>query len=230
MPPLPASSVEIPKRKRIILVEDHPVTRAGVAALLDQPDLQVCGQAATVAEGLKLIQELSPDMVITDITLKESSGVELVKQLKTSHPQLPVLIMSMHDESFYAERALRAGARGYVMKQEASEKILEAVRRVMKNELYLSQNMREKMLHGLVHRKQGEQITYSMDTLSNREMEVFLLLGEGHGTKKIGEMLSLSTKTVDTYRENLKVKLRLEGAAELIRHAVQWCKSEKVIT
>ncbi len=228
--PAAAASTTLPK-KRIILVEDHPVTRAGVAAMLSQTtDLEVCGQADSVATGLELIEQLKPDIVIVDISLKTTNGIELVKQLKTSKPDLPALVMSMHDEILYAERALRAGARGYIMKQEASESIVEAVRRVLANELYLSAKMREKMLHRLAKKKHGEPVTYAMDTLSSREMEVFLLIGNGHSTRQIAQILEISAKTVDSYREHLKEKLQMSAGADLVYHAIQWVKSEHILS
>jgi DNA-binding NarL/FixJ family response regulator len=223
----PASSE--PTRHRIFLVDDHPVTREGVRVLIDQePDLVVCGQADSAPAALQLIQRLKPDLAVVDITLKTTSGIELMKNVKALLPDLPVLIMSMHDESLYAERALRAGAKGYVMKHEASDRILVAIRSVLAGDLYLSDKMKEKMLHRLVRSRKNE-VVFTIDTLSDREMEVFQLIGNGFGTRQIADKLNLSVKTIDSYREHLKLKLRLDKGSDLVRHAIQWVRSEGVV-
>jgi DNA-binding NarL/FixJ family response regulator len=197
--------------------------------LIDQePDLVVCGQADSAPAALQLIQRLKPDLAVVDITLKTTSGIELMKNVKALLPDLPVLIMSMHDESLYAERALRAGAKGYVMKHEASDRILTAIRSVIAGDLYLSEKMKEKMLHRLVRSRKNE-VVFTIDTLSDREMEVFQLIGNGFGTRQIAEKLNLSVKTIDSYREHLKLKLRLEKGSDLVRHAIQWVRSEGVV-
>lgn len=230
--PAPAASAPAsgePVRHRIFLVDDHPVTREGVRVLIDQePDLVVCGQADSAPAALQLIQRLKPDLAVVDITLKTTSGIELMKNVKALLPDLPVLIMSMHDESLYAERALRAGAKGYVMKHEASDRILTAIRSVIAGDLYLSEKMKEKMLHRLVRSRKNE-VVFTIDTLSDREMEVFQLIGNGFGTRQIAEKLNLSVKTIDSYREHLKLKLRLEKGSDLVRHAIQWVRSEGVV-
>lgn len=223
----PASGETV--RRRIFLVDDHPVTREGVRVLIDQEtDLVVCGQADSAPAALQLIQRLKPDLAVVDITLKTTSGIELMKNVKALLPDLPVLIMSMHDESLYAERALRAGAKGYVMKHEASDRILTAIRGVLAGDLYLSEKMKEKMLHRLVRSRKNE-VVFTIDTLSDREMEVFQLIGNGFGTRQIAEKLNLSVKTIDSYREHLKLKLRLEKGSDLVRHAIQWVRSEGVV-
>ncbi len=233
-PPAPAPAASTPAsgepvRHRIFLVDDHPVTREGVRVLIDQePDLVVCGQADSAPAALQLIQRLKPDLAVVDITLKTTSGIELMKNVKALLPDLPVLIMSMHDESLYAERALRAGAKGYVMKHEASDRILTAIRSVIAGDLYLSEKMKEKMLHRLVRSRKNE-VVFTIDTLSDREMEVFQLIGNGFGTRQIAEKLNLSVKTIDSYREHLKLKLRLEKGSDLVRHAIQWVRSEGVV-
>ncbi len=216
-------------KRRLFLVDDHPVTRQGVAALIDQElDLEVCGEADSAPQALQLIQAGGPDLAVVDITLKTTSGIELLKNLRAVMPDLPVLIMSMHDESLYAERALRAGAKGYIMKHEASARILTAVRQVLAGELFLSDRMKEKMLHRLVKSRKDE-VVFSIDTLSDREMEVFQLIGNGYSTRQIAGKLNLSVKTIDSYREHLKLKLRLEKGADLVRHAIQWVKSENFV-
>lgn len=192
-----------------------------------QPDLTVCGEADSAPVAVDLIQKLAPDLAIVDLTLKTTGGIELIKHARALRPEMHVLVMSMHDESLYAERALRAGAAGYIMKQEASDKILTAIRRVLARELYLSDKMKEKMLHRLVNnRKDKEEVVFSIDTLSDREMEVFQLIGNGYSTRQIAGKLNLSVKTIDSYREHLKLKLRLESGTELVQHAIQWVKSE----
>lgn len=165
---------------------------------------------------------------MVDVSLKTMSGIELMKNIKVLAPNLPVLFMSMHDESLYAERALRAGAQGYIMKQEASEKILTAIHRVLDGELYLSDRMKEKMLHRIVNKKK-EDGGFSIDSLSDREMEVFQLIGNGFSTRQIAAKLNLSVKTIDSYREHLKLKLQLETGSDLVRYAIQWVKSENVV-
>jgi DNA-binding NarL/FixJ family response regulator len=214
---------------RILLVDDHPVTRQGIAVLINQEhDLTVCGEASSAPGAIELVQKESPDLAIVDITLKTTSGIELLKNMRALAPQMPVLVMSMHDESLYAERALRAGAMGYIMKHEASDKVLLAIRRVLSGELFLSDKMKEKMLHRLVHNRK-EEVVFSMDTLSDREMEVFQLIGNGYSTRQIAQQLNLSVKTIDSYREHLKVKLGLKAGADLVRHAIQWVRSECVV-
>jgi DNA-binding NarL/FixJ family response regulator len=223
-----ARPVESAVRRRIFLVDDHPATRGGVRVLIDQDErLEVCGEADSAPVALQLIQKLNPDLAVVDITLKTTSGIELMKNVKALLPDLPVLIMSMHDESLYAERSLRAGAKGYIMKSEASERILIAIHRVLDGEIYLSEAMKEKMLHRLVRSKKDE-VVFTIDTLSDREMEVFQLIGNGYGTRQIAEKLHLSVKTIDSYREHLKLKLRLEKGSDLVRHAIQWVRSEGV--
>lgn len=226
----PASqATPVAAKRRIFLVDDHPITRQGVVVLINQePDLEVCGEADSAPKAFDLLQKSKADLAVVDISLKTTSGIELTKNLKVLLPDLPVLIMSMHDESLYAERALRAGAKGYVMKQEASDNILIAIRRILEGELYLSEKMKEKMLHRLVHNRKDE-VVFSIDTLSDREMEVFQLIGNGFSTRQIATKLNLSVKTIDSYREHLKLKLHIEKGADLVRHAIQWVKSENIV-
>jgi len=226
----PAShATPVAAKRRIFLVDDHPITRQGVVVLINQePDLEVCGEADSAPKAFDLLQKSKADLAVVDISLKTTSGIELTKNLKVLLPDLPVLIMSMHDESLYAERALRAGAKGYVMKQEASDNILIAIRRILDGELYLSEKMKEKMLHRLVHNRKDE-VVFSIDTLSDREMEVFQLIGNGFSTRQIATKLNLSVKTIDSYREHLKLKLHIEKGADLVRHAIQWVKSENIV-
>ena len=221
-----ARSTPLSNKLKVLLVDDHPITRQGMKALVNQqPNLDVCGEADNAAYAIELVGRLQPDLAIVDIALKTTNGIELTKNIKVHAPNLPVLIVSMHDEGLYAERALRAGAMGYLMKQEASEKIIAAIQRLLQGEIYLSDKIKEKMLHRFVNKK-GEGMVFSIDTLSDREMEVFQLIGNGYSTRQIAQKLNLSSKTIDSYREHLKLKLHLESGAELVRHAIQWARSE----
>lgn len=206
-------------------MEDHPVTREGFAQLINfQSDLEVCGQAGIAAQALAEIAALNPDLVIVDISLAGTSGIELIKDLVSRHPILKVLVLSMHDESLYAERALRAGARGYVMKQEATEQVMAAIRQVLSGGVYLSGRMRDHLLFKVV-RDLSAAGASDLDRLSNRELEVFQLIGEGRTTAQIGASLHLSVSTVETYRAHIKEKLRLQNATELVQHAVDWIRT-----
>jgi DNA-binding NarL/FixJ family response regulator len=209
-------------KRTVLIVDDHPIVRQGLAQLINQEkDLEVCGQAEDAHEAMQAIRQLNPDMVIVDISLKDTSGMELIKDLKIQHPDLPVLTLSMHDEAVYGERALRAGARGYVMKQEATGKVVTAIRRVLAGEVYVSEGMAAKMVSKLVGG--GARMASSpADSLSDRELEVFRMIGEGFGTREMAEKLHLSIKTVETYRAHIKDKLSLQDANELLRSAIQW--------
>jgi DNA-binding NarL/FixJ family response regulator len=212
---------------RVLLVDDHPVVRQGLAQLINgESDMEVCGQAESASEALKAIKQDEPDAAVVDISLKDSNGIELIKDLKVRHPQLPVLVLSMHDESFYAERCLRAGARGYITKEEAIETVLTAIRRVLSGDLYLSENMASKMLSVFV--SGGRSAAGSdVERLSDRELEVFELIGLGYQTREVAERLHLSVKTIDSHRANIKRKLGLANATELLQHAIQWVQCER---
>lgn len=195
-------------------------------AVIDmQPDLTVCGEADNAAHAVDLCGKVNPDLAVIDITLKTSNGIELTKNLKALSPNLPVLVVSMHDENLFAERAIRAGAMGYLMKQEAGDKMIAAIRRLLQGELYVSENVKGRMLHRMVN-KRGDSAQFSIDALSDREMEVFQLIGSGFSTRQIAERLNLSPKTIDSYREHLKQKLNLASGAELVRYAIQWGRTE----
>jgi DNA-binding NarL/FixJ family response regulator len=229
--PAPAAAATADRQKyKIILVEDHPIVRQGLAQLINhQPGLTVIGEAESAAKALELIRANKPDLVILDVSLPKTNGLELIKQVKAEKPNLPMLVISMHDEMLYAERALRAGARGYVMKKEPSEKMLLAINRVLKGEIYVSDRMKQKMLQHLVNNQIPEDNGSPLDHLSDRELEVFQLLGNGFATRQIAEQLNLSVKTIESYRENLKLKLNVKTGAELIQHAIQWMKSEPAL-
>jgi len=207
------------KKRRIFLVDDHPIVRRGLAQVIDnEPDLAVCGQGDEAYPSLRAINEAKPDLVLLDVSLKDSDGVELLKELKAQQPELPVLMLSMHEESLYAERALRAGARGYVMKQEAPQVLLAAIRKVLSGQVYVSETLSELLLQRMVGGKKPDEMP--MDRLTDRELEVFSMIGAGKSVKEIAEKLFLSVKTVEAHREHIKSKLNLKSSAELLRFAI----------
>jgi DNA-binding NarL/FixJ family response regulator len=204
---------------RLLLVDDQPILREGFAHLLDQEqDLKVCGQADSAAGALKAITALRPDLVTVDVVLKGMNGIELVKQIRALHPMLPVLVLSMLDEVLFAERALRAGAKGYVMKQAPTEEVKGAIRRLLRGGRYLSPRMQERILENL---STGGRVAPGIESLSDRELEVFQLIGSGCATRQIAQQLRLSVKTIETYRAHIKEKLKLANGMELIRMAVE---------
>jgi len=210
----------------ILVVDDHPIVRQGLAELINhEDDLTVCGLAEDAYQAMQAIKTSKPDMVIVDISLKETSGVGLIKDIKVQYPNLPVLALSMHDESLYAERAMRAGARGYIMKQEATEKVITAIRKVLDGQLYASERMTARMMRKIVG-GHSDPAASPIETLSDRELEVFLMIGQGHSTRQIAEKLHLSIKTIETYRAHIKDKLNLADAAELLQYAIQWVSSQ----
>jgi DNA-binding NarL/FixJ family response regulator len=212
-------------KARVFLVDDHPLVREHLTALIQaQADLAVCGEAADAPTALSLITRQAPDLVILDISLKRSNGLELIKQLKDLWPKLPVLVLSMHDEMLYAERALRAGALGYITKEEATVNVLSAVRRVLGGQVYLSEQMAGRMMKKMVHGTKDETGS-PLEVLTDRELEVFQLLGGGLGTRQIAEELHLGIKTVESYRARIKEKLLLADGNQLLQHAIQWVQS-----
>jgi DNA-binding NarL/FixJ family response regulator len=214
-------------KKRILVVDDHPIIRQGLALMLNREgDLVVCGEAEDATGAMLVMASARPDILIVDISLNGPDGLDLLKNIRTAHPALPVLILSMHDESIYAERALRAGANGYIMKQEATEKVLVAIRRILNGEIYVSERIANKMLKHYITGAGGLKNS-SIADLSDRELEVFRLIGEGHGTRQIAEELHLSIKTVESYQAHIKDKLSLRSARELMQHAIQWNMNEK---
>ena len=212
--------------KTIFIVDDHPLMRKGMALTLEaEQDLSVIGQAASAEEAVEMIDKLDPDLAIVDVSLPGMSGLELIKHLQALKPDLNILVVSRHDESLYAERAIRAGTRGYLMKLEAGEVIVKAVRHVLAGGIYVSDEIKERLLMGMMTgRKEMNQSP--LEVLSDRELEVFELTGQGLGTREIAERLHLSVKTVESYRARIKNKLNLGTAAELMQHAVQWVESE----
>ena len=217
---------EVIEKKRLLIVDDHPIVRQGITRLINyEEELMVCGEAGNAKEALETVKREKPDMVIVDISLKGRSGLELIKDLRMRHKDLPVLVVSMHDESLYAERVLRAGAKGYIMKQEPPEKVLNAIRQVLSGKIFVSEKMREKILQRYVLGSSQKNVS-TVECLSDRELEVFRLIGKGMGTRQIAKELDLSIKTVETYREHIKEKLNLENSSKLLQYAIDWVQNE----
>ncbi len=213
---------EKPKTK-VLIVDDHPAVReALIIRMASLPNLAVCGEAADMVNALKLVAEQKPDLAIIDITLKSGDGIDLIKRIRARDEKMRILVWSMHSESLYAERSLRAGAQGYITKEQATGQIIEAIRQVLDGKVYLSPAMSEKLLHRVVGG--GELISdrSPIDTLSDRELEVLRLLGGGIKTSEIAKRLRLSIKTVETYRDRIREKLDLADGADLVRYATQW--------
>ena len=213
-------------RRRILLVDDHPMTREGLAANLDrQSDLIVCGEASSPAEAIAVLPKLKPDLLLTDMTMPGRSGVEFIKDVHAMMPDLPILVLSMHDEMLHAERALRAGARGYLMKDAGAAKVLEVIRLVLNGQSYVSPQVAARLLDAVTGRRPRGS-TSPIEKLSDREFEVFRLLGSGKSTKEIAKALNLSPKTVDVHRGRIKEKLQLKDATSLLHHAVRWVETQ----
>jgi len=211
---------------RVILVDDHPVLRKGLAQLINQEsDMLVCGEAEEATKAFEAFGTLNPDVAVVDISLKRGNGIELVKNAKARYPALAMLVLSMHDETLYAERALRAGALGYIMKEEATEQVLVAIRRVITGEIFLSEKMKARMLQQLANGR-GKVVVSPIEHLTDRELEVFRLIGEGRSTRQIAAELHLSVRTVEAYREYIKDKLNLKNSTELVQHAFHWVHHE----
>lgn len=208
--------------KRILVVDDHPVVRRGIVGTLNaEKDFEVCAEAGNSDQAIEAVREHRPHIALVDLALGEDSGLELIKVIKSLHEHIAILVVSIHDESLYAERVLKAGALGYINKQEALDHIVAAVRRVLSGKVYLSPEMADRMLHQMAAGvKPGEQSP--LQRLSDRELEVYRMLGEGKGTRDIAEALSLSMKTIETYREHIKDKLNLADSNEMICHAARW--------
>jgi DNA-binding NarL/FixJ family response regulator len=215
-----------PARHRVLVVDDHPIVRQGLTLMIDQePDLEVCGEAEEARAALAAIEADPPDVILLDISLPGPDGFELLKAIRAAFPGLPVLVLSMHDESMYAERALRAGANGYIMKQEATESVLVALRRVLRGEMYVSDRVSNIMLRQIATGA-GPAGDTPVARLSDRELEVFRLIGEGRGTRRIAEELYLSVKTVETYQAHIKEKLGLQSSRDLVQRAIEWKLAE----
>jgi DNA-binding NarL/FixJ family response regulator len=212
-------------KKRIVIVDDHPMMREGLAQLINnEPDLIVAREADNAGQTLNLISVEKPDLLIADISLPDKSGLELIKDVHALQPDLSVLVVSMHDETLYAERVLRAGGRGYIMKQEGGKKLMTAIRQVLNGQIYVSEKMSAKILEVFSGRTRTD--ASPIEKLSDREFEVFRLIGAGKGTREIAEQLHLSIKTIEVHRANIKQKLDLHSATELVHHAVRWVEAE----
>jgi DNA-binding NarL/FixJ family response regulator len=213
---------------RVFLVDDHPIVRHGLAQLLNrEPDLIACGESEDGSKALSAVRAAKPDVVVVDLTLKGSSGFSLIKNLNALDPKLPILVLSIHEESLYAERCLRAGAKGYLMKEEAMENVLLAIRRVLAGQVYLSEEMQSKLFR--TSGKRSETVIASpLERLSDRELEIFRLLGQGVGTRQIAKLLHVSISTVESHRARIKEKLDVKSAPELLQHAVKWVETESL--
>ncbi|MGA7391174.1 MAG: response regulator transcription factor [Terrimicrobiaceae bacterium] len=213
------------RKTRVLIVDDHPMTRTGLAYLINhQPDMTVCCEAQNAAQALEAVINNKPDLVLTDFTLPDKNGLELIKDLKAFAPRLPILVISMHQESLYAERVLRAGARGYITKEEGGERLMRAIRHVLSGAIYVSDKMSARILE-IFSGSAGAQERSPVEELSDREFEIFELLGDGLSTQQIAERLHLSMKTVDAHRANVKEKLKLKTGNELISFAARWTAS-----
>jgi DNA-binding NarL/FixJ family response regulator len=216
-------------QSRLLVVDDHPMTRYGIVRLIEQqPDLVVCGEAENASRALAAIRDLKPQVVLADLTMPGGEGLEFVKDMRSLHPEIAVLVVSMHDEALYAERALRAGARGYIMKNEGGEKLVEAIRQVLQGKTYVSENMSGKVLEIFSGRRRRADDT-TIGKLTDRQFEVFRLLGQGMTTREIGQQLRLGTKTVETHRLHVREKLGLRSGPALIKYAVRWAGTQELI-
>ncbi len=214
---------------RVLIVDDHPIVRQGVRSILEQePDLRIVGEADSAGDALACLAQSEVEVSLIDISLKGSDGLELIKAIRAQDLDMPILVMSMHDESLYAERVLRAGANGYLMKQEMAGRIVEAIRAILNGDIYVSEEIRQRILLGIRGGKRTDPNFSPVERLSDRELEVYRLIGQGLSTRQIAEKLHLSIKTIETYRAHIKEKLNLENATELVRHAVQWVERSDV--
>ncbi|WP_245846447.1 response regulator transcription factor [Prosthecobacter debontii] len=210
--------------KRLLLIDDHPIMRHGLAQLIRAEEgLEVCGEAGSAREGLDAVGTLKPDLVVIDLTLPDKNGLELLKDIHAMHPGTQCLVLSMHDETMYGERALRAGARGYIMKEAAADHLITAVRKILSGGIYVSESMASRMLEQVTG--QRVKTVASLDTLTDRELEVLEMIGQGVATKNIAEKLCISARTVEAHRAHIKDKLAITDGAALVRYAVQWVES-----
>jgi DNA-binding NarL/FixJ family response regulator len=214
------------KKKQILIVDDHPMMRQGLGQLITaESDLAICGEANNAEIALDLINTVKPDLVLVDISLPGKNGLELIKDFQALQPGLAVLVISMHDESLFAERVLRAGGRGYIMKQEGGKKLMQAIRQVLEGKIYVSEKMSSNILETFSGRRAGAESS-PLEKLTDREFEIFQLISQGKSTRDIAEKLHLSVKTVDVHRANVKAKLKLTSASDLVRFAARWAESQ----
>jgi DNA-binding NarL/FixJ family response regulator len=213
-------------KKRVLVVDDHPMMRQGLAQLIEnESDLVVCCEADTAGQALDVVSLKKPDLALVDLSLPDKSGLELIKDIRALRPDLPILVVSMHDEAIYAERVLRAGGRGYIMKQEGGKKLLHAIRQVLSGQIYVSEKMSAKILEIFSgHRPQSS--SSPVERLSDREFEVFQWIGQGKGTREIAQRLHLSVKTVEVHRANIKEKLKVQTGTDLVRYAIRWVEAQ----
>lgn len=212
-------------KKRVLLVDDHPIMRHGLAQLISmEPGLDVCGEAGSAADGLVAVGKLKPDLAVVDLTLPDKNGLELIKDIQAMYPTTQTIVLSMHDESLYAERALRAGARGYLMKETAAENLINAIQRVLSGAIYVSEAMASRMLEQVTGQR-GKTGSTGVDQLTDRELEVLEMIGKGTPTKLIADKLKISARTVEAHRAHIKEKLGITDGPALVRYAVQWVES-----
>jgi DNA-binding NarL/FixJ family response regulator len=220
-------SAKTRRANRVLIIDDHVMVREGVAEIIEHAeDLSVCGTASTANEGLEAVNKLKPDLVLVDITLPGKDGIEFIKEARAMHPELLILVMSMHGESLYADRVLRAGGRGYIQKQEGGKSLIEAMRRVLRGDIAVSEKMTGRLLETFSGRKTMDS---PLEGLSDRELEVFQLIGQGKTTEQIADELHLSPKTVEAHRSHVREKLRITGASELVAYAARWNQTQGVI-
>ena len=225
----PKNKIGPVKAAKILLVDDHPMMREGLRQIIGcESDLVVCGEAENSFQCLELVKKLTPDLVLADITLPDKSGLELIKDIHAMHPKMAVLVISLHDETLYAERVLRAGGRGYIMKHEGGKKIMQAIRQVLSGQISVSEQMSAKILE-IFSGRRTEANSSPVENLTDREFEVFRYIGDGLSTKRIAEQMRISTKTVEVHRMNVKAKLNLKTMPELIRYAVRWIESQSPV-
>ena len=208
---------------RIYIVDDHPLVRQGLSQVINnEADMEICGEAEDAPEAMKGVGQAEPDVIIVDISLRGNNGLELIKNLKAIHENIPILVFSMHDETIYAQRALRAGAKAYVMKKESPSKVVDAIRRIIKGEIYVSPLVADQVLHQIVNGPNNATSASPIDRLTDRELEVVQLIGRGLSSREIAESLNLSVKTIESHRAHVKEKLSLRNATELVQFSVQW--------
>jgi DNA-binding NarL/FixJ family response regulator len=224
----PSGDHHLPARKRRVLVlDDHPMTRRGLVQLINsEPDLIVCAEAGSSQEALAVMGRPPPDLILTDISIPGKSGLEFTKDMQTLHPEVRILVLSMHEESVYAERVLRSGARGYVMKTEGGEKLLHAIRRVLEGEIYVSPELSAAIIDAFTHGR-SDRAASPLALLTDREFEIFQLLGQGLSTREIGQHLHLSVPTVGTHRMHIKQKLKLETGVQVVQEAIRWGAAQR---
>jgi DNA-binding NarL/FixJ family response regulator len=216
----------LPRKRRVLLVDDHPMTREGLMAIINrQADLEVCAEASDPSAAMSALENCAPDLMVTDMTMPGRSGIEFLKDIHAILPGLPILVLSMHDEMLYAERALRAGAQGYLMKDAGSAKVLEVIRIILNGQPYVSPQMSSRLI-GAATGRRPRGSSSPIEKLSDREFEVFQLLGSGKSTKEVAQVLHLSSKTVDVHRARIKAKLELKDATSLLHHAVRWVETQ----